>query len=277
MTAMVAAPDGSRIIVGGRFTTLNGSDAYGMGSVDATTGATLPWAANQRIRDAGTTGAITSLRTDGTQIYGTGYAFGAGSSFEGIFGAEPSTGAINFVNNCHGDTYDVFPLGPVVYSASHVHSCEWIGAFKNTNPWTQHYAPPSDLPDRDEHRAGPLRLGLPGLPSSSVLTWFPTLVQGSFTGQGQAGWSVAGNSSYVVMGGEFPYVNGAAQQGLTRFAASSIAPNKVGPTKSSVVAPTAISVVSGTARVSWAAAWDKDNTRLTYNLAPRRRPRRCSR
>ena len=42
-------------------------------------------------------------------------------------------------------------------------------------------------------------------------------------------WSVTGNAEYVVYGGEFPTVNGIAQQGLVRFAVKTIAPNKVGP------------------------------------------------
>ena len=62
-----------------------GQSAYGMGSLDATTGSSQPWAANQRIRDATSTGTIMSLRSDGQRIYGSGYAFGTGSNFEGTF------------------------------------------------------------------------------------------------------------------------------------------------------------------------------------------------
>ena len=40
---------------------------------------------------------------------------------------------------------------------------------------------------------------------------------GTFTGQDQAAWSVAANDQYVVLGGEFPTVNGDGQQGLVRF------------------------------------------------------------
>ena len=113
VTSMVVAPDRSRVIIGGRFLNLNGAAAYGMGSVDATSGkTTLPWAANQLIRNATTTGSIDSLRTDGTYIYGSGYVFGTfGSNFEGTFSAEPLTGKIRWLNDCHGDTYDVAPIG----------------------------------------------------------------------------------------------------------------------------------------------------------------------
>ena len=52
---------------------------------------------------------------------------------------------------------------------------------------------------------------------------------GTVTGQGQAGWSVAGTSQYVVYAGEFPGVNNKAQAGLARFAVPASAPNLIGP------------------------------------------------
>ena len=70
-----------------------------------------------------------------------------------------------------------------------------------------------------------------GVPASSLLQWYPELTIGSFTGQTQAAWTVAGNSNYVVLGGEFPRVNNGAQQGLVRFAVKNIAPNKRAPVK----------------------------------------------
>ena len=105
-----------------------------MGSLNASTGTNQPWAANQKIQAPGTNGAITSLRTDGQQIYGSGYAFGAGANFEGTFAADPTTGAITVVNDCHGDTYDVLPFGPVLYSVGHAHDCSWIRSFPDTSP-----------------------------------------------------------------------------------------------------------------------------------------------
>ena len=86
---MVTSPDGSRVIVGGSFTTLNNVSAYGMGALNATTGATEAWAANARLRSAGANGAIPSLSTDGTQVYGTGYAFGAGAHVRGDLRRRP--------------------------------------------------------------------------------------------------------------------------------------------------------------------------------------------
>ena len=183
--AMVLAPDQSRVIVGGSFTTINGQAAYGMGSVDATTGASLPWAANQKIRDAGDDGAIYSLRADSTQIYGTGYSFGwPGTNFEGTFAANPSTGAITVVNDCHGDTYDVLPLGGVIYSVGHAHDCSWIRSFPDTNPRVRWQRALAQTIAPFTTNIGPDNYGwnYNGMPASKVLHWFPQLPAGTYTG-----------------------------------------------------------------------------------------------
>ncbi len=62
-----------------------------------------------------------------------------------------------------------------------------------------------------------------------MVNWLPVFTQGTFTGQGQAAWSVTGNNDYVVYGGEFPRINNTAQQGLVRFARRSISPKAQGP------------------------------------------------
>jgi hypothetical protein len=264
---MVLSPDRSRVIAGGHFTTLNGASAYGMGALDAVTAATLPWAANKTIKDAGSNGAITSLRTDGSQIYGSGYAFGAGSSFEGTFAANPTTGAIAWLNDCHGDTYDVYPIGEVLYHVGHTHDCSAIGSFPEASPRTWRHAL-ADTTYATGLNRGPDSYGwnYNGIPAGTVLAWHPTLGIGSYTGQYQAAWSITGNSSYAALGGEFPTVNGVAQQGLVRFAVRALAPNRRGPLSSSALTPTASSPSAGTVSVSWRATWDQDNTSLIYQL-----------
>jgi hypothetical protein len=268
---MVVAPDQTRVIVGGSFTSLNGHPRmFGMGSLDAKTGVSLPWAANFIIRDATSTGAITSLRTDGVQIYGSGYAFN-GSNFEGTFAADPNTGKITVINDCHGDTYDVLPMGPVLYSVSHVHDCSAVRSFSQISI-SQRALAQTIVPTTTN--IGPDNRGwnYNGLPASTILHWFPELVIGVYTGQSQAAWALAGNSDYIALGGEFRYVNGVAQQGLVRMPVTSIAPNRQGPTyvrKSTVqVTPvtTATSPSPGTVKVTFGTAWDYDNQTLTYDV-----------
>lgn len=271
--SMVVAPDQSRVVVGGSFTTLNTKPAYGMGSISTSTGGLMPWAANQKIRNGTNTGAITSLRTDGRQIYGSGYAFGAGSNFEGTFAANPTTGALTLVNDCHGDTYDVLPVGGVLYSVSHAHNCTWVGGFPDTSPRVRWQMALAQTITPTRTNTGPDVYGwnYSGLPASTILHWFPQLLRGTYTGQYQAAWSVVGNGTYVAMAGEFLKVNGVSQQGLTRMAVRTSAPNKVGPTYTTtparpVPATTATRTGSGSISVSFGTAWDYDNQTLTYEL-----------
>lgn len=266
--AMTLSPDGSRLIVGGAFTTLNGLPAYGMGSLSTTTGKQLPWAANQTIRDAGSAGAITALRADGGQIYGAGYNYGGGGNFEGTFAADPGTGAIKWLNDCHGDTYDVLPVGSVLYDVGHAHTCQWVGEWPETSPRSFHYAMASTTYATGKN-VGPDEYGwnFNNMPAAHHLHWWPRLSQGTFTGQYQATWSLTGNADFVALGGEFPRVNGAPQQGLVRYARTDVAPG-VAPNKMGIESPNlsviAESVSSGTARVSWPAQWDADNENIRY-------------
>jgi PKD repeat protein len=267
--SMVITPDQSKVIAGGQFTTLSGVDAYGMGAIGSTSGAILPWAANQVVRDAQVQGAITSLSTDGTKIYGTGYSFDLSmANMEGNFAANPDTGAIIWIADCHGDHYSNYVTGGVLYTVGHAHYCGNMGGFPQTNPWTFHHS--LAMTSVATHTLQNDPLGYPsfgGQPSPTLLNWFPDYVTGTFTGQGQAGWSITGNTDYVVVGGEFPQVNASAQQGLVRFAVRSIAPNQQGPrvTGSNFV-PSVASLAAGTVRAAWQANWDRDNELLTYKL-----------
>ena len=86
-----------------------------------------------------------------------------------------------------------------------------------------------------------------GEPAPAMMNWYPEFVTGSFTGQGQAAWDIAGNGDYVVAGGEFPYVNGQLQQGLVRFARKSISGAHDGPRLSGERWPAVIRIVRGVA------------------------------
>ncbi|MFT4216806.1 MAG: PKD domain-containing protein [Micropruina sp.] len=265
---MVAAPDKSRIIAGGSFTTINGVDAYGMGSIDAVTGATLPWAANTKLKAAGNDGAIDTLSTDGTSIFGAGYSYGTGAAFEGTFSADPTTGAINWVNDCLGDTYDTFPMDGALYTVSHDHNCTIAGAFPDTDPrarWQKASA----------ERIGPTigtiaskdvyNWDYTGIPYTGLLHWYPDLEFGTYTSSKQAAWAIGGNGDYLVMGGEFPSVNGSAQQSLVRFAKKPIS-SGLKPTASTGSTPTPVPAGTGTVRVVFGAMFDRDDAYTEYDI-----------
>ena len=261
----IVVPTGSgKVVAGGRFTTFGGRAAYGMGAVNATTGAGLAWPINSVVRNAGPDAAIYSLATNGTNVFGTGYVFGGGGNFEGTFNADVN-GNIVWVTDCRGDTYSSFPVGAVLYSVGHAHDCRSIGGNPETNPRSYQRALAQTVA-RGPNNAVNVSGRFSGRPAPYPLHWLPTVDAGSFTGTTQGAWSVTGNADYVLLGGEFPRINGTAQQGLVRFAVRAIAPNKQGPQGGSEMTPTLASAGSHTLNVSWKAAWDRDNKRLTYQV-----------
>ncbi|WP_054010242.1 PKD domain-containing protein [Arthrobacter sp. ERGS1:01] len=259
-------------MVGGSFTTLDGSanPGYGMGMVDATTGALLPMAANNLVRDGGSAAAILALASSGNQVYGSGYVFGAGGNLEGSFSANWSDGAITWLEDCHGDTYSVYPGATAVYVAGHPHLCSTIGGFPQTEPtWTFHrgLAFSKAATGVVGTNTEPGYFNFAGAPAPSLLNWFPDMDEGTFTGEYQGPWTVQGNSQYVVYGGEFLHVNGVAQQGLVRYAVPAIAPNLQGPMiTGSAFNPTIKSFSAGTARILWTQNWDRDNVAIRYDV-----------
>ena len=279
--SLVVAPAGDKLVVGGRFSTMNGGvSARGTGAVTtAGAGTILPWLENQKIisgkdSQCGTT----SLSTDGTNIYGTAFAFGCGN-FEGVWAADPTTGALVFANDCHGDTYDAAPIDGVVYTVSHAHDCKWMGGYPEGIPSGLNVrrsiafttAPSGPTGFNGGFNSGPDSYGWDyrTVRHSDMLQWFPDMQTGNLTGQGQAAWTVSANSNYVVLGGEFPSVNGKKQQGLTRFAKTGVAgnPNAQGPVRATGAPdPTAAAQSAASIKVTWQSAFDKDNANLTYDI-----------
>ncbi len=280
--ALVLADAGRKVIAGGGFSTMNGTSALGLAALDPTTGATLPWNAGKVVQSygegtrtengqtIGTGAAFNSLSTDGTNVYGTSYNYYGTGNIEGTFSARADTGDITWIEDCHGDTYGAFAQGGAVYTVSHAHTCgNMVDGFPETSPRTNHHALAFSTAPVNKllrNTSGGVGDTFAGQPAPALLRWFPEPAVGSYTGQNQAGWSVTGNSQYVVMGGEFPSVDGVAQQGLVRFAAKPIAPGKSGPVVSAKTTPTVVSLTSGKARVSFLATWDRDNENLTYSV-----------
>jgi hypothetical protein len=263
--AITVVPALNKVVLGGRFTVLSGVANYGMGAADATTGAALAWPTNQVIRNAGSNASINSLTNDGIRVYGTGYWYGTGGNFEGTFGSNAATGALQWVNGCRGDTYSAAPAGGVLYSVSHAHDCGMVGGNPQTSPWTYQRAMASTSAPAADGRLNTYGT-FTGRPAAEILHWLPTVDAGSYTGQTQGAWSVAANAQYLLLGGEFPRVNGIAQQGLARFAVKEIAPNRSGPMGYDTLKPALTGVSRGTVRATWTAAWDRDNRQLTYQL-----------
>jgi PKD repeat protein len=267
VNALVLSPSGTKVIAGGSFATLGGpvnaggQVAQGIGAIDASTGQAVPFAAGRVVNNTGSTAAVLSLSVDADTVYGSGYTYGKGN-LEGVVAAHPETGAVRWIEDCRGDSYSVWASGTVAYVAGHPHVCSNIGGWPQEEPWTFYRGIAFSKAATGKVGAG----SFTGQPAPSLLNWFPTIDAGTYTGQTQGPWSVAGNSQYVVYGGEFPRVNGVAQQGLVRFAAPSIAPNKVGPSGNQDLVPGVASLAPGTARVGWLATHDRDSENLTYRM-----------
>ena len=282
--ALLVAPGGN-VVAGGQFGSIGSlanstlTTAPGSASLDPTTGAPQTWNVNKVVKQTGDNGGVLSLKTDGTTVYGAGFWFGGtDSNFEGAWAVTPNDGTIKWLADCHGDTYDTTVTNGVVYAASHQHDCSNVGSF------------PQQRPTQVEWRANAFTADAQGdvLPNSfsptkfkdystyqapALINWFPQFAMGPSTGYyaGQATLTIESTSDYVVVGGQFPTVNGKAQQGLVRFARGSIAPNADGPrvyysdpgsANTSVGTPSVKVVGGNTVRVT-AAPWDRDDLVLS--------------
>jgi PKD repeat protein len=271
--SMVFHPGTGRVIVGGNFNLLNGVTQLGMGSLDGVTAEVRPWAANTVIQNHDGSSAISSLVTDGDKIYGTGWAYfggGATANFEGVFAADPTTGVIDWIDGGRGDNYGIAVTGDVVYTVGHPHDWGMLDWNPQSNPLSYQrtmainkYKSPTLT---NAYGTSDIWQPFMGRAAAQPLHWMPTLSAGTYTGQTQGAWSVATNGDYVVEGGEFPKVNGVAQQGLVRFARKGISPLGDPPQGYPEATPVLTGQGPGTVRVAWKAAWDRDNANLKVEV-----------
>ena len=266
--AIAAAPDGSAVAIGGSFTSVEGSDRPGYGlAVLEPDGSLRRNNASNLVRTAGPLAGVMDLEVDDKGFYGVSYA--QTGAFEGMFRANWSTGDMDYMADCHGDSYDVHPTGDVVYVASHAHDCSNIGGFPEGAPARYHSAVAytNAVTGTVRTNSGRGYTNFAGQNASSNLNFYPEFKAGKYTGTNQATWSVEGNDQYVVYGGEFLAVNGRAQQGLVRFARRDSAPNEQGPMdKGGAYKVSASSPRAGVVTISFPTNWDRDDKTLTYTV-----------
>jgi len=220
--SITVAADDSAVAIGGSFTTVGGSsDGYGVailekdGSLRHTNVASV-------VHNGGKDSGIMSLKSDSKGLYGVGYS--QEGTFEGMFRASWTTGDIDLMADCHGDTYDVLPTDDVIYTASHSHDCSNIGGFSDrSDEGVYHHAVGFSSTATGTVRPNTARgySDYSGQPAPTQYDGFlPGFENGSYSGLSQAVWTVEGNSQYLVYAGEFVAVNGTAQQGIVRFSMS---------------------------------------------------------
>lgn len=270
-----------KLIVGGTFNNIGGTTFYSIGAVALATGVPVkPWAtsdANFPIRNqikttaATTSGAqISSLSTDGHQVFFTSWAYGSPdliAAFEGRASISAIDGRLLWANDCFGDSHSAIPISGILYSASHAHNCAPMGAFPGSAAKYRALAETTTPSGTNVAPGTPKHINLAGIKRTTQLAWYPDISHGTYTGTYEGAWSVTGNATYLSYGGEFIRANGKPQQGLVRYALTTVAPNKVAPNAYSGPAVDAATANGrGVALVSWPSTWDKDNARLTYRL-----------
>jgi large repetitive protein len=222
--ALVVSDDGKHVVLGGRFSVVNGQTQRGSQRVTSGTGRTNEaWKVNGVVGNNGPDAAIFSLSSRGGYVYGTGYSFHprtTGKRLEGTFVATWGSGAIHWIEDCHGDTYSAAATTATVYIAGHPHECRTVGGFHGTDPATVYHralAFTLAATHRLEHNTISPYSDFGGQPAPTLRNWYPDFNTGTYTGQNQGPWSVVIASKYVAYAGEFTRVNGKAQQGLVRF------------------------------------------------------------
>ena len=280
--AIEVSPDHSKVVIGGSFSSVNGSSrpGYGMALLDASTGEVLPMPVNDTVRTAGEKAAIFDIAVDDAGFYATAYsAVGRldEANLEGSFKADWN-GNLIWLEPCHGDTYGIAPTKEIVYTVGHAHSCETIYGFPNMPEVRKDGSHPlyvramaftnsPDITIRQQGVAdGYQDWSTSGLKSPTIIGWYPDLEAGKFTKTSQAAFKVDVTDKYVLMVGEFIEADGKVQQGIVRYPRRAGQPTLPPEGKAENLAARAEVTTSGSVKVSFTATWDRDDPTLTYSL-----------
>ncbi|MGW5197856.1 fibronectin type III domain-containing protein [Streptomyces spiralis] len=234
VSALLAAPDHGKLLVGGDFHNVNGRAEQALVALNPSTGATVTSFPNWLPKRS----SVKSLARDDSNFYLGADGRGTGI-FDGRIAGRLSDGKMVWKDVCQGATQSVLVYNGLLYSGSHAHYCGLT---------------PGGFPD------GPRRHFLvQSVRDSRILHWFPNTNEG--LGEGVGPRSIVMADGILWAGGEFTTVNGKPQQGLTRFGSG-------GRSSAPLAAPRLAAKSSGTGKVTltWRAAWDRDDAELTYRI-----------
>lgn len=234
--AVQVTPDGQHVALGGDFFTVNGTTSHALAVVDATTGA-LTTSYPGFIPNTST---VQDLTTDATGLYTANEGTGGGV-FDGRIAIDLDDYQQRWRDTCLGATQAVLVHSGVLYSGSHAHDCASMGGF----------------PDQPRKH-----LLAQSVDDPTLLPWFPDTNDGigEPVGPRVMAQTDKGGRHYLWVGGEFTTVNGAGQQGLTRFADG---PDTGAPWVPNVSLST---VTPGQIDVQWQTSFDTDDGELTYRI-----------
>ncbi|MFF9690357.1 LamG-like jellyroll fold domain-containing protein [Streptomyces sp. NPDC014623] len=234
--AVQVTPDGQHVALGGDFFTVNGTASHALAVVDAATGAL----AKSYPGFIPETSTVQDLTTDATGLYTANEGTGGGV-FDGRIAIDLDDYQQRWRDTCLGATQAVLVHSGVLYSGSHAHDCASMGGF-------------ADQPRK--------HLLAQSVDDPTLLPWFPDTNDGigEPVGPRVMAQTDKGGRHHLWVGGEFTTVNGAGQQGLTRFADGSDTGAPWVPNVSlSTVAP-------GRIDVAWQTSFDTDDGELTYRI-----------
>jgi chitodextrinase len=249
---LVVTEDGSRLIVGGGYDSLNGRAIHGLQAVDGATGQSAPW----EFTGIDKTSFITGLKIYDNVVYTTGDSWGSPS--EGIIALDVANGRLRWSDGCRGASHSMAMAdNGVIYVGSHSHDCQDMeGGFPE-----QYNGYPLD-----DSRRYTLRAEIPnGSPSARLLPWSPR----SNDGNGARAMQFDDVNGDLWLGGELTTIDSAPQQGLTRFSSLNSGGLNRKPLKPNPPLVTSTRVTSGGVAlvdIAIQAVEDPDSPRLTYEL-----------
>lgn len=232
------APDGTKVYIGGAFDTLGGLPSWAVGLVDSAQGALLPFPAATAIppKSGWCVSTVRDIITDQNTVYFANSGDGGGC-FDGTWAADLTSGELKWQNNCLGATEAIALVGGWLYKGSHAHDCSSEGDFPQV---ANRYL----LVERPDN--------------GKLAGWYPQTNAAGVTKVGPLAMATDGKQLWV--GGDFTTVNGAVQQGVTRFQEDP----ETAPVRP--LTPSASSTRPGQVKVTFKATTDKDDENLTYKL-----------
>ncbi|MBB2968885.1 LamG-like jellyroll fold domain-containing protein [Leifsonia aquatica] len=233
--ALQLSPDGTRLAIGGDWFDVNGSATHSFAVVDSTTGAVLrTWPAST----VGPTSRTKTISSDGTRFYVAQEGF---NGYDGALAYNWSDYSQAWRDNCAGATQTIVPYQGLLIEAHHHHDCSAQGMYPDGR---RIYLTMTHATD----------------PLQTHIGWVPELNDGTGEGIGPRTIAVGTGTDatpYLWVGGEFTRVNGASQQGLTRFNSTD-----TGAPPAPTIAARAIT--PGAVQVNIRGVYDPDDSDLTY-------------
>jgi hypothetical protein len=248
----IAVPaDGSRVLIGGAFDTVNGATQGAVASLDPDTGAVRPWASTgivPRPANGVCHSTTTGIVTAGSVAYVTAEGDEPGC-YEGIYAANISDGSMRWNAECLGASQNIAIVDGWIYKASHQHDCGRMeGGFVGPRNANDFYWYRLTAWHAADGAMGHFHPNTNGVASPGVDGVGPRVL--------------ATDGAQLFVGGDFSQVNGADQQGITRFSPTGPNSAPVAP----AAAPSAIATKAGTVDIEAPGSWDREDGTLTYRL-----------